>query len=269
MLGKLFKHEFRETAKPLIPLNLILVALTIIGCILLGSSFLQNDSLELLAFSSLIIYTLSIFALFIITMVYLTVRFYKTMYSSQGYLTHTLPVSAASIINTKILVASFWILVASGITFLSVLLLVRVAAGNEWNPSDFATMRNEMETVFGIGFPEMMLYIVLSIILSCFSMTLMVFASLAIGQLFGQHRIIAAIVTFIVFYIIQQMLSVIVLFILGIGNMDDLTAAETATIDLSSFYRCTFLTGIIGAVVFCIIFYITGHYITSKHLNLE
>ena len=88
MLRKLFKHEFKETAKLLLPLDLVLLAVTVIGCILLGSSILQNESLQMLSFSCMMIYILSIFALFIITAVYLTVRFYKTMYAAQGYLTH-------------------------------------------------------------------------------------------------------------------------------------------------------------------------------------
>ena len=36
MLGKLFKHEFKATGKVLLPLNLALIGVTIIGMIMLG-----------------------------------------------------------------------------------------------------------------------------------------------------------------------------------------------------------------------------------------
>ena len=269
MLGKLFKHEFKETAKLLLPLDLILLAITLIGCILLGSSILQNEALQVFSISCLTIYVLSIFALFIITAVYLTVRFYKTMYAAQGYLTHTLPVSTTSIIHVKLLTGVFWSLIAAVITTGSIFLLIRVAAGNDWDPAAFSIAADAIYESLGIPFGEFMSYIILSAILSCFSMILMIFASLSIGQLFGQHRILAAVVTYIVFYIIQQIISMIVLFALGIGNAYDLSDAALSSSALASFYRGTFITGIIEALVFGIAYYITGRYITCKRLNLE
>lgn len=272
MLRKLFKHEFKETAKLLLPLDLVLLAVTVIGCILLGSSILQNESLQMLSFSCMMIYILSIFALFIITAVYLTVRFYKTMYAAQGYLTHTLPVSTISIIHTKLLTAVFWLLIAAVITTGSIFLLIRIAAGNDWDPAAFSIAADALYESFGIPFGEFMSYIILSVLFSCFSMVLMIFASLSVGQLFGQHRILAAVVTYIVFYIIQQIISMIVLFAIGIGNTYDFSdevLLSDAPNAVASFYRGTFITGIIEALVFAIAFYITGRYITCKHLNLE
>lgn len=269
MLGKLFKHEFKETAKLLVPLNLILIALTIIGAILLGTSILQNESLEILAVSSMMVYILSIIALFIITAVYLTIRFYKTMYSSQGYLTHTLPVSTASVINTKILVSAFWIFISFCITILSVFVLIRITAGTEWDPSVFQELNAVIPELFGIGAGEFLVLLIATLILACFSGILMIFASLSIGQLFSLHRIIAAIITYIVFYVIEQIIGTIELMILGISNADSLLAAEEDVIAIGAFYRGTLASGIIQSAIFCILFYIICHYVTRKRLNLE
>lgn len=272
MLGKLFKHEFKETAKLLIPLNLVLVALTAIGAILLGTSVLQNESFELLAISSMLIYILSIFALFIITTVYLTIRYYKTMYSNEGYLTHTLPVSSTAVVNTKVLVAAFWSLIAMCITICSVFVLVRVTAGSDWNTA-MQEIQSVFPEIFGFGFGELMAYTIASCIISCFSSVLMIFASLAIGQLFQQHRIIAAIVTYIIFYVLQQIIGTVTMVILGIGSADTLLEAEnaaiTGTANLASFYRGTFWSGMIESILFAIAFYVVCHYITKKKLNLE
>ena len=271
MLGKLFKHEFKETAKLLVPLNLALVALTIIGAILLGTSVLQNESFEILAVSSMLIYMLSIFALFIITTVYLAIRYYKTMYSSEGYLTHTLPVSSTAIINTKVVIAAFWSFVALCITICSVFVLIRVTAGSDWNITA-QEISSIIPEIFGFGFGEFISYLIASCILSCLSSVLTIFASLAIGQLFQQHRVIAAVVTYIIFYIIQQIIGSVTMGLMAINNADALMETEVTSANatmMTSFYRGTFCYGIIESVLFVIVFYIICYYITKKKLNLE
>lgn len=268
MLGKLLKHEFKETAKLLIPLNLVLVALTAIGAILLGTSVFQNDSLGMLAVSSLLIYILSIFALFIITAVYLTVRYYKTMYSNQGYLTHTLPVSSTSIINTKILVSAFWSFVALCITICSVFVLVRVTAGDALYPA-WKELCEALPQEMGISVTEFILLLITYIIICSFGGILMIFACLAIGQLFQQHRIIAAIVSYIIFYILQEIIATVTMALLVIGNTDNLVAMEESTVNAGAFYSQTLWISAIESLLFAIVSFVICHYITKKKLNLE
>lgn len=271
MLGKLLKHELKETAKPLIPLNLALLAITVIGAFLLSAQLFQNDSAGVLTVSAMLLYMLMIFALFIITGVYLMIRFYRTMYSNRGYLTHTLPVSTTSVLNTKIFVSVFWIAVALVITVISVFVLMRSAVGPMWDFVDFATVKAEFATEMGMSIGEFFLYAVIISILSCCSIVLMVAASIAIGQLFHQYRIVAAIVAYIGFYIIQQIFGVVSMLIFGTKTMGSLfvTEAEVAANEMASLYDGIFLISIVQTLVFCIVYYIICHYITNKKLNLE
>lgn len=270
MLGKLFKHEFKETAKRLIPLNCILIAFTLLGCIFLGTNLFQQKSLAVLSVSCTILYVLSIFALFIITGVYLTIRFYKTMYSNQGYLTHTLPVSTGSILNTKILVSAFWICIASIVTILSIFALVRVAAGASWESADFNQIKYVFTTAFGLSFPEVSFYIIVTLLLTCISSVLMVCASLSIGQLFSQHRILGSVAAFIAIYMVQQIAGTAIIFILGIQSsvFDFAEKAETAAA-FHGFYRGIFGASLIELVFFSIAFYSISYFLTKKKLNLE
>lgn len=271
MLAKVYKHEFKETAKYLVPLNLVLVIMTVVGAIMLGTDMLQNESFELLAISSLMIYMLSIFAIFIVTAVYLTVRYYKTMYSRQGYLTHTLPVATTSTVNVKIVVASFWMLLSTCITLASVIALVAVAAGKELDAVVWSEVMNVFTEVFGMGIGEFIAFMVASVILSTLLSVLTVTASLAIGQLFNQYRILASIIAYIVLYVIQQIIGTVAMFVMGLDMFDVMMDAE-AVIEAStmaSFYRGTFWIGIITSVIYCAAFYFISAYITKKHLNLE
>ncbi len=270
MLGKFIKHELKETAKHLIPLNLILVLFTVVGCILVGTGLFHQESVSVLSAFYIFIYILSIFALFIITGVYLTIRFWKTMYSNQGYLTHTLPVSTGAILNTKILVSAFWVCAAFIITVLSIFALVRVSAGDTWHSIDMSTFKYMVTSTFGIGYGTFWLYIILTLILSSFSVILMIFASLSIGQLFSQHRILGSAGAFVVLYMIQQIAGIIALCILSIQTaaFDPETQIESAAF-LSKLYHGMFTSALIELIFFIVVFYGTCYYLTKKKLNLE
>ena len=108
MLGKLLKHEIKNTGKILLPLNLALIGVTLIGMIVLGSKIFENEHIGMLAGALLVFYILGIVALFIVTYVFLMITFYRSMYSAEGYLTHTLPVSPITTLNSKLIVSLFW-----------------------------------------------------------------------------------------------------------------------------------------------------------------
>ena len=93
MLGKLFKHEMKETGKLLLPLDLILIAATCIAAFLVKMDFFMGTTLQIIPQIYMILYVLSIVALVVLTFIYLVIRYYKTMYSSQGYLTRGAPLS--------------------------------------------------------------------------------------------------------------------------------------------------------------------------------
>ena len=116
----MIKHELQETGKILIPLNLIVLGIMLLNAVFLGLDLFQKGYLKMIPTFSLMLYVLGLFALFVLTAVYLTMRFYKTMYSNQGYLTHTLPLSTTAILNTKILTAVLWLVIAFAATIGSI-----------------------------------------------------------------------------------------------------------------------------------------------------
>ena len=280
MLGKLLKHEFRATGKLLGPLNLFLILVAIIGNIVLHFGYETADSQNALtiisntAFSGLsifiiAIYSLTIFTLIILTAVYLTVRFYKTMYGNQGYLTHTLPVSTTTVLNVKLLTAVFWMLVAFAIAILSLFILS--CSENPFDSITLSRLREETLAQTGFHLEVLLLVIAVLIITVCASLVLMVCASLAIGQLFNQFRIPAAIGAYVVFYIIQQVISLLSLGSLGIAQINALQQAsgQLSVMPGSSFFHWLFRLIIIEEIAYAVIYYLICYFITKKKLNLE
>ena len=105
MLKKLFKYEFKSTAKIMLILYAILIITTSVGSVVLYSLDLdqagESKLASILSVSAIVLYILAIFAVLIVMYVYLCVHFYRTMYSAQGYLTHTLPGKSTCSLSRK------------------------------------------------------------------------------------------------------------------------------------------------------------------------
>ncbi len=268
MLGKYMKHEFKETGKLMIPLNLVILVFTLLGVILLSSRLFSPPAMALLAIASLTIYILSLVAIFIVVYVYFTVRFYKSMYQSQGYLTHTLPLSTGGILNTKILVSLFWVVVTVVITTISVLALIYTGIGQKWSE----TLLETNFCLYGeFSLASLFVPIFFLIILGCFEQILMIYASLSVGQLFRQYRVLASVGTFLVFYIALQVLGTITTFFTQFFSVNKIFSSSKADsiTDVVRLYQQIFSVSTLEVIVFCIVFYLLCYWITDKKLNLE
>ncbi len=106
MLNKLLKYEFKDTAR-IIPL-LYLIALVFAGISIsasqLGIGWFRETS-------SLLLLLLGI-AVVIITFVVVVMRFYKNLYSNEGYLMFTLPVKPQSLLVSKTITALCWVILS-------------------------------------------------------------------------------------------------------------------------------------------------------------
>lgn len=271
MLGKVIKNEFKDTWKVLLPLNLALIVVTICGMIALNIFSLQSNMAGFVVAGVSITYMLGLFALVITSFIYLAVRFYKSMYGAEGYLTHTLPVSSFSNLHGKMIVAVLWdflslVLTIASIMALSYALVVNMSGAIGENPS-VAMMVHEFEQVFGAPVWILILKVLGYLLLSAMSGLLMIYACLSIGQLFNKHKIGAAVVTYIIFYIIMQIIS----FLVMLGTQMDNFEKDMAMIDAGqSAAMLPDMTGaMIQTIVMIIIYYCITAYICNKKLNLD
>ena len=265
MLGKLLKHEFRETSKLMLSMYLILTVITAVGAAMAGLGLL--DHMGFFASIFMMIYVLSVFSLFLLTAAYLAIRFYKTVFAGRGYLTHTLPVSPSATLNAKVLTSLAWLCLSFLMCILSFLTMSLSASGPP-NAISLDLFQQEMSTVFGMSFAASICLLSGLFVSFCFHMSLMVFASLSIGQLFQQYRIPAAIGAGIAFYVIQQIIFAGTLLASGIDLMENMDTATHAA-EISGFVqKVTFLSGL-EMLLFGAAYYVICLFITKKRLNLE
>lgn len=149
MLGKLIKHEFKATAKLLLPLLAAVLALMggfqvifLVVKLLTG----RNDSHPLVAVLFALFAVLAAFALLAMLAVIVIVavqRFYKNLLGDEGYLMFTLPATPGQQIFSKLLVSLVWSLMGIVVVILGGVLFV-------WNlpeianaPAILASFRSE------------------------------------------------------------------------------------------------------------------------------
>lgn len=284
MLGKLFKYEFKNTAKMMLMIYAVLIVTTCIGTLALRST-LRLDSagahpspvVTMLIVGAIILYVLSLFAFFIVTYVYMCIHFYKTMYSAQGYLTHTLPVKQLTTFHVKLATSFVWMFAALLLFIGSVFFLLNgVTDGEFWEifSREFITGLDSELTAIGFHTGGMIVQFLFSAALSCLIYLLWVFASASIGQLFSTNKVLASVVTGIIFYVVNQALNLIIMLVsgyfsfatLGGGVLQTTTDTVNTAVTINNSYM---IVQNIYSIIAVIALYSICNVIVRKHINLE
>lgn len=133
MLRKLLKYDFGAVIKLWCIGALAVLALSVGGglCIrVLSSDRPFHGIINLVAGLGVFLSVLSIVAFTILTIVLLAMRYYKNLFTDEGYLTFTLPVRLHTVINSKLIMV-FTMLVLTGIvTYLANMIIQGIGIEN-------------------------------------------------------------------------------------------------------------------------------------------
>jgi len=269
MLGKLIKHEWNATMKVLLPANAVLILITIIGRIMLGTKLFETDNEVVMVIGtlSLTLYILSLFTVSIACSIYLAVRFYKTVYSDESYLLHTLPVTTHEIICAKTLVGTIWILITSIFVVGSAAVLIIGSV----SPSEMQTLYRDIaygiDTYFaGSSFTAMVILVIFMFILSSVYSILWIFLSISLGQLMTKHKVLGSFIAYGVLYFLMQIITTISMFATGVWKKAmNLNSAE-GVID---YFNAVFIMSVAITLVFSVISYFVTSYMMKNKLNLD
>lgn len=260
MLKKLIKHEFKATAKLLLPLYLIVLAFTIMDSIVLNLNLFKGPFGLISGFITGF-YILSLFAAGIVTFILIIYRFYKNLMTDEGYLMFTLPVKPCSLINSKLIVSAVWSIV-SCIIILASLFIVFAPSDLTAFWREFYKAVNSFNTTFGTKGILIIIEAILLYLISAFYSPLLVYASIALGQLLKGHKVIGAFAAYIVLSTVIQILMTISFAFLGftLGNHTD----NFNSVPFILLPACIVFIGI-----FCIVFYWITNFMFKKKLNLD
>lgn len=279
MLRKLIKHEWLSTWKVPTILCIYLGILTILGCISFLSPIWKTDGyiISIVAVLSLVLYILSLFAISITIFVYFIVRFYRNMYTNEGYLTHTLPVKPCDHILAKGLIYFIWILITLIAMFSSVALLIITAVSSVdgdimyiiWdalNEVSLAELGELWHKTFGMSLGAYLFIMIVTSIISLIYPILMIYTSISIGQLFNKHKVLASFVAYAAINFVIQIISSIIQIPTYKLALDS-TFADSSS--LSGVFSYSTISSLILSTILTIVFAFVTEYITRKKLNLE
>ncbi len=268
MLGKLFKHEWKRLWK--VP-TFLLILLQIIalgaGLAFLGPVF-ESDIRGIRVLIGLIWVTYFIMVIGVTfgVYIYLAIQFYKSTYSDEGYLTHTLPVSPRQILISKISMIAIW----ECITFIGILLSFVIfgltaytCLGEDWADLGylFKEFLRELQTAFGYEGEEWVptiLALFISAIVSIIYTGVWISASTAIGQLVKKHRIAASIAA-----------ACIISFILSSIQNILQEPRQLMYTDMVDFMMDGIWASILLYTIAVVVLFIISEYLLRHKLNLE
>lgn len=285
MLGKLIKYEWKGLRFPLMIMMIVLAGTMILTC---GVILTINPKLdETLAWYSVMALMLSIFLYYfgiigctLGTTLIVVVRFYKTCYTDQGYLTHTLPVTPHQLLNSKILAAIFTHLLMIFAIILSIFIILQVGIHHVFSfipDYSYAELRHEFSIVFadildsfedefGLRLGLYIAYLLFYCIVGVISNVITLFGCVSLGQLYAKHRIVGAIAA----YFLLQFVMMIIGYITSIPMYTRMLAGtyyDNATVFgiMSPTMNMSLLTTVLLAVA---MYFVNLHMMTKK-LNLE
>ncbi|MCQ2583985.1 MAG: hypothetical protein MJ185_00215 [Treponema sp.] len=271
MLEKLIKHEFKNSYKVMLAVYAAYVLLTILGSISCYSMASGHNAPSVLLVSVIILYVLSSVAVYISTFVYICIRYYKTMYSAQGYLTHTLPVKGTSVFNAKLIVSTIWMISSVVLLVVSIFFFVNAATqGEAWKEItrySWSDLNRRLYEEIGIYLSNMIGWMVVGLILGMLLINLWIFTSFAIGQLSDKHKVALSVVAGMVMYFVFQVLGITETITSMESVRNDIVISEE--VEFAEFFNSAVAGSCMWALGFCVVMYIVCVYINRKKLNLE
>lgn len=211
MLGKLIKNEFRNIGRLLLLINTIVLGMHLLSMVfesVYNSGVLSGTVFQTMFGAFGAIYIFSIIAVNIIIFIIFAVRFYRKVYSVEGYLTHTLPVKKSSIYIAILTSSSVGALITAVVSL--VYPLTRI--GNEFilaNKVELSDLVHLFTMKNITGYTAFILAV--EVILSVISAFALIFLCISIGQNWKAHPILGSILAYWGITTALQIAGVIVL----------------------------------------------------------
>ena len=201
MLKKLFRYEWHDVWKPLGIFNLVVILLSLLSYFTFSPQFMklveENEYAAMIMVLYNMLYFAAIMALGFATTFFMFARFYKNLYTDEGYLMHTLPVTTHELIWSKALVAIIWSVIGFVVMAFSFLMYFNSIMISEGEQNVWQALKEVFVELSQTDFPEGMgLMIVLVVLIMLVTPVYSIFfgyTAISLGQLTKKHKILAAV----------------------------------------------------------------------------
>ena len=266
MLGKLIKHEFKDTAKNYCALYLIVLMIGVVLkiAIEIESNFnIDNIILDIVSAIMLTAFILGILAIMFGTLILILKRFYDNVVKDEGYLTFTLPVSTGKIIAVKALVSYMWIII-SGLAIMVMGVLMFVGHTDVF----ILIKKGIVETCNKIseaGLWSGVILLIIVLVVSLYSYISVGYACFSVGQTWNKNKLLGAVITYVVIYFATQIITVVAMVVIFGNNMEIM--GDVQMVDKS--FNNLMIFSLVLTVIKCAVCDTITHVVLRKKLNLQ
>lgn len=261
MLSKLIKYDLKAVSPVLLAIHGAVLILSLLGHFFM--SLLHIRPFDTI-FSSVytVTFLTAIGAVALATIIYLGMRYHRNLYTDEGYLTNTLPVTANCHVLSKYLCGVLWTFLDAAVILLSVFILLNDQLSEFFQ----AVSTNIPGTLFLLTIAT----VVLELFISCLS----VYCAVAIGNLFHGHRVMGCIGGYILLYLINQVIGLIL--VIPLFTNETIRNAETADAtspevlyEVSQVLGRILILSLILSLIIGIIYYIVCVKLLDKKLEMD
>ena len=277
MLGKLMKHEFRATARIMLPVMGAMAALALLANLSirgLAGNLSDVPMLKILFTLIIIFFGAAVVATVVMSLVIMVSRFYRNLLKDEGYLMFTLPVSVHELIWSKLIVSLVWFL-ATGLLIFLVMALMALNLSHtnlemilkqlpSWSEIlgwlDEAGVRGQVITF--------LVQIVLGTLIGIIALCLHFYGAMALGHMFSKDKVLLSIVFFVgisfAFNLMEMGYGVVGFGLSDLENLDMSSGREGLAFVSNVIWHGIGLSAVQAAVL-----YLAAFLGLKKGLNLE
>ena len=265
MVKKLFKHEVHALWRSMMPIWAMLGGFSVLGRLI---QLFEQDSVayNIISGSAAFFYAVSLIACIVCPFVFAVTRFHRNLFSGEGYLSFTLPVTTEQHILVKLLVAVITELTTLIAAALSVIIVTFGEMTVEIGKAIWYLFKLSMRE-WGAHLPLYMIEAGIGLIVLFAVETMLFYTCICIGQQSKKNRTLAAVGVYFGIYALQQVIGTIALLI---GTEIDW---EPLGIWVAEHPFGTVHLALCGSIVLAALvgglFYFISHRLISRRLNLE
>ncbi len=275
MLRKLLKYDLRELRRTTLPMFISSLIIGAVCCALLFFTYSYTNADGLFsAFTFAISFygigIVAIGAMFVVSIFVSISRYYRSLFTDEGYLNMVIPVKTSTLLNSKILAVAIWGLVTVIVSGASII-LATVLPTALYDPEYLKDIWYFIQLMFTTAAPSGV--VVLSVALyileatsSAVNAVIVVLSAITIGSmLIKNHKIFGSIIIYIFVSLFQSIMELVITYIVGLSFDTTIYGGAVNT------FADEVLTAanILLYAVIAIVMYIINLRIMDKKFNIE
>ena len=277
MILKLFKYDFMNIGKKLIPFYIAALVIGIINRFLLLTtdiSRMERENNFLAMFGSPLLYFayfVVVFGIFCMTVFVIITRYSSSIYGNEGYLTNTLPLKPSQIIWAKLINFLIWIFISYFIIFVSLFILFPFdffIRNIIRDPEFYQNLNIAVKTILSSKYLFIFILQFIYNFLSHIQNILMIFLSIAIANLFKSYKVVAGVIAFFIISLIFSFIGTSISYS-TIGNLNLADIYDEFDPIIFNSLKNGNIISIIYSLVSSVLLFFGIHYLHTHNLNLE